>query len=121
MTTTAETGAKGERAAADYLRRNGYEICALNWRQGHYELDIVARKEWTLHFVEVKTRRRGSLTSPEDAVTPEKLRALRRAANCYMAWTHNRLEFQFDLAAVEVAPDGSMEVRLVEQIMECHW
>ena len=44
MSTTAETGRAGERAAAEYLRRAGYEICALNWRSGRYELDIVARK-----------------------------------------------------------------------------
>ena len=44
MGTTAETGRMGERAAAEFLRRAGYEICALNWRSGRYELDIVARK-----------------------------------------------------------------------------
>ena len=80
MSTTAETGRAGERAAAEYLRRAGYEICALNWRSGRYELDIVARKAGIVHFVEVKTRRAGSLTPPEAAVTPQKFRALTRAA-----------------------------------------
>ena len=74
MSTTAETGRAGERAAAEYLRRAGYEICALNWRSGRYELDIVARKAGIVHFVEVKTRRAGSLTPPEAAVTPQKFR-----------------------------------------------
>ncbi len=80
MSTTAETGRAGERAAAEYLRRAGYEICALNWRQGRYELDIVACREGVLHFVEVKTRRSGSLTPPEAAATQRKFRALSRAA-----------------------------------------
>ena len=72
MGTTAETGRAGERAAVEYLRGAGYEICALNWRSGRYELDIVARKAGIVHFVEVKTRRVGSLTPPEAAVTPQK-------------------------------------------------
>ena len=50
-TAAAETGRAGERAATEYLRRAGYEICALNWRQGRYELDIVACREGVLEWV----------------------------------------------------------------------
>lgn len=119
--TTAETGLSGERAAADYLRHAGYELCALNWREGHYELDIVARRPGVLHFVEVKTRRAGGLTPPEAAMTPQKARALTRAAERYLAATQEDGEVQFDLAAVDVYPDGSMEVRFIEDIMEYNW
>lgn len=121
MGTTAETGRAGERAAAEYLRRAGYEICALNWRSGRYELDIVARKAGTVHFVEVKTRRADALTPPEAAITPQKFRALTRAAVHYLAVTGEQGEAQFDLAAVDVMPDGEMEVRLVGQAMEYNW
>lgn len=38
MTAAAETGQAGERAATEHLRRAGYDICALNWRQGRDEL-----------------------------------------------------------------------------------
>ena len=51
MTAAAETGRAGERAATEYLRRAGYEICAHNWRQGRYELDIVACREGVLEWV----------------------------------------------------------------------
>ena len=85
MSTTAETGRAGERAAAEYLRRAG------------------------------------SLTPPEAAVTPQKFRALTRAAVRYLAATGGQEEAQFDLAAVDVMPDGHMEVRLVEQAMEYNW
>ncbi len=119
--TTAETGIAGERAAAEYLRRAGYDLCAVNWRDGRYELDIVARKLGVLHFVEVKTRRAGGLTTPEEAITLQKTRALTRAAERYLAATHDHGEVQFDLAAVDVYPDGHMEVRLTEEIMEYNW
>ena len=121
MGTTAETGRAGERAAVEYLRGAGYEICALNWRSGRYELDIVARKAGIVHFVEVKTRRAGSLTPPEAAATQRKFRALTRAAARYLRTAGWQGEVQFDLAAVDVMPDGRMKVRLVERAMEYNW
>lgn len=117
----AETGRLGERAAAEWLRRAGYELCALNWRQGRYELDIVARKAGVVHVVEVKTRREGSLTPPEAAITPAKCRALQRAAACYLACCAPEWEVQFDVAAVEVAADGGTRVRFIENAIEYNW
>ncbi len=118
------TGAAGEAAATDWLRANGFMIEARNWRSGRYEIDIVASRWGVVHFVEVKTRKAGSLTSPEDAITQQKFRSLRRAASIYLG-QYGRYgqnpEFQFDLAAVEVASDGSMSVRYIENAMECHW
>ena len=121
MTTTAETGRPGERAAPEPLRQAGYEICDTNWRAGRDELDIVALRGEVLHFVEVKTRRAGSLTPPEAAVTPQKFRALTRAALRYMACTGEEREAQFDLIAVEIMPGGETEVRLIPQAMEYNW
>ena len=110
MTAAAETGRAGERAATEYLRRAGYEICALNWR-----------REGVLHFVEVKTRRSGSLTPPEAAVTQRKFRALSRAAACYLRTVGWEGEVQFDLAAAEAAADGSVRVELIENALEYNW
>ncbi len=121
MTTASETGFRGEAETCDYLCREGYAIEARNWREGRYELDIVARKADCLHFVEVKTRRKDGLTTPEQAMDLRKQRALRRAAQAYLALTGWRGEVQFDLAAVEALPDGRYEVRLVEDAVEFHW
>lgn len=119
--TTAETGAAGECAAAEHLRQEGYELLARNWRDGRYELDLVARRDGILHFVEVKTRRLDGLTPPEAALTLRKRRALRRAAEAYLIRSGWRGEVQFDLAAVDIRPDGSAEVRFIEQAVECNW
>ena len=121
MTTTAETGRTGERAAAEHLRQAGYEICDTNWRAGRDELDIVALRGEVLHFVEVKTRRAGSLTPPEAAATQRKFRALSRAAECYLRTTGWEGEVQFDLAAAEAFPDGTIRVELIENALEYNW
>ena len=61
------------------------------------------------------------LTTPEEAITPRKFASLRRAAEAYMTQHRVRLEPQFDLAAVDLFPDGSMNVRFTERAMECNW
>ncbi len=98
---TIEQGAQGELMAAEWLRANGFELLHRNWRDGRYELDIVACKLDTIHFVEVKRRKAGSLTSPEAALTPAKFRSLMRAAQAYLAIHRIDLEPQFDLIAIE--------------------
>lgn len=52
--TTKEIGDIGEKAAKDYLRKKGFTIVDSNVRRKLGEIDIVARKQGTLHFVEVK-------------------------------------------------------------------
>lgn len=84
MTTTQHTGRLGEETAARWLLDHGFTLLHRNWRQGHYELDIVAARKGTLHFIEVKTRRRDGLTPPEQALDSHKRRALVRAANAYL-------------------------------------
>lgn len=121
LTESAQTGRRGEQIATEYLRRNGFLIRERNWRNGRYEVDIIAEKWDTIRFVEVKTRRAGSLTPPEAALTASKFRALRRAASYYLALHRIVLEPQFDLCAVEMQPDGTARVRYVEHAMESDW
>ena len=104
MSTTAETGRAGERAAAEYLRRAGYEICALNWRSGRYELDIVARKAGIVHFVEVKTRSNLACGLPREYVTAAKQERIRKTAAFYLMEKGLDCPVRFDVA--EVYTDG---------------
>ena len=115
-------GAEGEDLATDYLRDNGYLVVERNWRRGsHIELDIVAEREGTLHFVEVKTRSSESWQSPEDAITPQKLKALVRAVNNYVAHNNIECEVALDLIAIENNPDGTHKLRFVPDIANLSW
>lgn len=100
-----ETGAMGEQAAADYLLEKGYELLARNWHCRWGELDLVARKEEILAFVEVKTRKPGAMVSPLEAVNRTKRRKLIRSAQAYlMELGETELQPRFDVAAVTVFP-----------------
>ncbi|MEM7107431.1 MAG: YraN family protein [Bacteroidota bacterium] len=41
---TAELGKEGERLAADYLKKNGYQVLESNWRFKRSEIDLIRKK-----------------------------------------------------------------------------
>ena len=92
------------------------QLAARTLRAGHRRCH-----KGTLHFIEVKTRRRDGLTPPEQALDYRKWRALIRAANAYLTENPFEGEMQFDLIAVETAPAGTPEVRYIEDAIELHW
>ena len=114
-------GAAGEKAAEEWLAGEEFEIVARNWRSGKYELDIVARRGGTIHFVEVKTRDADGWTSPEEAMTPAKQRSFRYAVQAWLAQFPSDLEPQMDLIAVDTTPDGITRVRYIPEAVICRW
>ena len=85
MAAHNDLGHKGEDMAADYLQQEGYCILERNWmNNGRKELDIVATKDDVIVFVEVKTRRQGSVTSPIDAVDARKQHRICLAADSFL-------------------------------------
>lgn len=121
MSLNNERGELGEQIAAQYLLEHGFRILHRNWRSGHYELDIVAVRDDTLHIVEVKCRKKDSLTAPEEALTPAKQRSLLRAAASYTALYRIESEVQIDLIAVETAENSDPEVRYVPDAVIPRW
>ena len=104
----AEDGARGERAAADFLQaRHGFTIVTRNWRSPRDrrdEIDLVCRDGEVLVFVEVKARAEGALVSGFDAVNERKKRALRRVVHAYLAELHPPPRtFRFDVAEVTLS------------------
>jgi len=90
-------GKSGEETAIRYLALKGYLIRDINWRKGHYELDIVAVKDDTLVVAEVKTRRNADFQKPEDAVDMKKIRRIVSAANTYIRYYGLSMPVRFDI------------------------
>lgn len=76
-------GKAGEDFAVKLLLKEGYKILERNFRSHFGEVDIVALKDNTLIFAEVKTRYSNKFGSPLEAVTPFKIRKLSKTAQYY--------------------------------------
>src|SRR5256885_13677896 len=76
-------GRAGEKAAADLLKRKGYEVVGAGFAARRGELDLVCRRGDDLVVVEVKTRSTATFGAPADAVGARKRRALMSAAAEY--------------------------------------
>ena len=100
----SETARSGEDAAAAFLERVGMHVEARNWRSSAGEIDIVARDDDELVFVEVKTRRSERAGTAEEAVSTAKQRRIVLLAQSYVAanasWPPGGL--RFDVVAIRV-------------------
>ena len=98
-------GTRGERLAARYLKRQGYQILGRQVCLPSGELDLVARDEKTIVFVEVKTRESDQHGRPSDAVTPAKQRRLTRLAVTFLKrYGLHDSPARFDVVAVTWPP-----------------
>jgi putative endonuclease len=91
-------GKVGENLAFDFLLNAGYDIQAINWREGKAEIDLIAMINNTLVFIEVKTR--ASELHPELAVTYRKQKLIISAANKYIDSVNWEGEIRFDIIAI---------------------
>ena len=73
-------GQLGEELAALMLEEKGYEILQRNYRCRFGEIDIVAMRNHTLVFAEVKTRSSSGFGEPAEAVTRSKQQKIRQTA-----------------------------------------
>lgn len=98
-------GQWGEELVAEDLRRKGWTVAARNFYCRMGELDIVAKNERYLIFVEVKLRKNARFGAACEAVTPLKQRKLMAAAQYYLMSHPTKLQPRFDVAEV-YAPQG---------------
>jgi putative endonuclease len=100
MAQRNQLGAQGEEAAARHLMFDGYSILERNWRAGHLEVDIIARKRGLLVFVEVKTLASDAVINPEEHVDRIKRQRLVEAAKIYMKRENLDQQIRFDIISV---------------------
>jgi len=106
-----ELGRTGEELALKYLQRKKYRILSQRFRFMRGEIDIIAEKDNTLVFIEVKTRRNTKFGFPEEAVTQKKQKQIRRIAQGYLArYNKQDAACRFDVLSVLVSENNKIKI-----------
>lgn len=103
MSHNQKVGKFGEMLAKNYLIKHGYKIIDANIKLSYQELDIVAKKDDQIIFIEVKTRISQFYGPAENAFQFTKLERFRRGMEMYMG--HKNLqaeEIRADLITVDI-------------------
>ena len=121
MPSRKTVGNLGEAVAAKRLIECGFVIRARNWRPraatgtSHGELDIVATRGETVHFVEVRTRRSTRFGSPGESIGPRKRAKLLVTAQAYLV-EHALLDRIWMIDAVLIELDSRSQIQRYDHI-----
>ena len=77
-------GSRYEKIAGEYLKKQGYQIIEYNFYSRFGEIDIIAKHQGYLVFVEVKYRENDKNGHPLEAVSVAKQRTISKCAFYYL-------------------------------------
>ena len=110
MPNTRKKGQMGEDIAVKYLQENGYEIIE---RNKHFsracEIDIIAYKNDTLIFIEVKTRTTNSFGIPFEAITKTKYQHIKTGVYTYLKDNPEYKKYRIDAISIILKPELTIE------------
>jgi len=128
-------GQVGEGVACRFLVKQGFKILDRNYMKKWGEIDIIAKKDGILRFVEVKTVSRENIKNvsretleqdrPEENVHPWKLKRLYRVIQSYLnrdtvsrETIDREVNWQFDVIAVFLdLKNKEAKVRFTENVI----
>jgi putative endonuclease len=114
MATHNDLGRKGEAIAKAHLESTDYEIMDENWVFGKAEIDLIAYKDKTIIFAEVKTRTGNRFGEPEDFVDARKQRLLVEAADEYIYLMNHQGEVRFDIISILFDRNNNYNLKHIE-------
>jgi putative endonuclease len=107
---TRELGNLGEKLACEYLVKKGFKILGKNYRINFGEIDIIARKKWSIfsrdnrpiHFVEVKTIINNSNFFPQERVNYKKQQKLRQMAQIWLSKNKFKQDWPYQIDVIGI-------------------
>ncbi len=100
--TKVQTGKIFETSAIEHLKKQGYEILELNVHTRLGEVDIIAKKDNIVAFIEVRSRLENFMVSPFDSITTRKSSRTMNAAAQLMEQREYPPHIVFRLDVLEV-------------------
>ena len=94
-------GIIGEKIAQGYLKNKGYDVIATNFYTKRGEIDIVAKKENYIIFVEVKTRNNLEYGSPASSINEIKKKHIKSAAKIFI-YQNNLQKYNIRFDVIEI-------------------
>ena len=125
-TEKRKVGDIGENIACGFLKSKGFEILEKNYLRKWGEIDVVAKKNGVVHFIEVKSaclpvgevNHETGTIRPEENMHPGKMKRLRRTIETYLLHRKLECDFQLDLVTVKMnSKTREARVELFENII----
>ncbi|QYK61594.1 MULTISPECIES: YraN family protein [Paenibacillus] len=102
-------GAMGEEAAALFLENLGYRIIERNWRCRSGEIDLIAKQEHILVFIEVRSRSSSKYGTPAESVTARKIAQVRQTAAVYLHMNGiGEAPIRFDMISAQLTDEKAV-------------
>ncbi len=112
-------GQFAETLAENMLRKKGYQIIEKNLRLAGGELDLIAKKNSTLVFIEVKARHGHQFGGAPYAISPRKKRQIVKLALCYLSkHRFHQTQCRFDAILITGTGAESHEIIHIEEAFE---
>jgi putative endonuclease len=124
-TQKQEIGQIGEDIATRFLVKHSFEVILRNYRKKFGEIDIIARKDGKIHFVEVKTVSQSDVSHetidqhrPEDNIHEAKLKRIGRTIEAYIFEHETKEDWQFDVITIILSKiDKIARVRMMSDLI----
>jgi putative endonuclease len=118
LNRTQKFGKSGEDLAAKSLEKNGFRIVCRNYRSPFGEIDIIAKDNDTIVFIEVKSRRTPTFGHPKYAVTFDKQERISKTALYYLKMTgQSHVRARFDVVAIS-EHNQQTDVEIIQNAFE---
>ena len=102
MHNNIEKGKVAESRSINFLKKRGFKILRKNFRTKHAEIDIIAQKDRTISFIEVKSRNQGSFGKGYEAVNKIKKEHITQAAEVFLnQFKYEKCDFRFDVISID--------------------